>query len=131
MRYLTHAFAHPETLQRVRRWLVQGGFDPSRIEVHAHGTPRLSVFVERGETAEVEMIIDAVERTDPDGFPSFWDLSRVRHTARPVEKPSIAETPQPRSASFVVGWRPLDDTREVSRTTTDLHLLEAYIERGE
>ena len=33
MRYLTHQFAHLETLERARRWLVHAGFDSSQIEV--------------------------------------------------------------------------------------------------
>ena len=75
MRYITHEFAHPETLDRARRWLVQAGFDPSRIEAHSHGVPRLAVAVEPGEAAEVAMLIDAAEASDPDGFPSFLELA--------------------------------------------------------
>jgi hypothetical protein len=111
--------------------LVQAGFDPSRIEVHAHGTPRLAIAVEPGEAAEVERLIDAVEGTDPDGFPSFWDLALVHHFSTPVEALPSAETPQLQSTSFVVGWRPLDDRREIIQATTDLHLKEAYVERGD
>jgi hypothetical protein len=131
VRYITHAFAHRETLERARRWLVQAGFDPGRIEVHRHCTPRLAMAVEEaGEAAEIVMMIDAVERTDPDGFPSFWDLARGHHVAPPEEEPSATDTSHPRSASFVVGWRPLDDTREVVQAATDLRLREAYVERG-
>jgi hypothetical protein len=111
--------------------LVQAGFAPSRIEVHDHGAPRLAVAVEPGEAAEVEMLIDVVERTDPDGFPSFWDLARGSRVSSRDKETSLAETPQPHSVSFVVGWRPLDNTREVIQASTDLHLLEAYVERGQ
>ena len=53
MRYVTHQFSHVETLERARRWLVQAGIDPSRIEAHTHGMPRISVAVEGQADAEV------------------------------------------------------------------------------
>jgi hypothetical protein len=130
VRYVTHQFAHPETLERARRWLIQAGFDPSRIEVHVHGTPRLAVAVEPGEAAEVEMLIDAAEEGDPDGFPSYWEHARNLHVYPQEPAPPAAASLPPHSSSFVVGWRPMDDTREIIQTTTDLHLREAYIERG-
>ena len=37
VRYVTHQFAHLETLERARRWLVQAGIDPGRIEARTHG----------------------------------------------------------------------------------------------
>jgi hypothetical protein len=131
MRYVTHQFSHPETLDRARRWLVQAGFDPGRIEVHPQGTPRLAVAVKPGEAAEVEMVINAAEESDPDGFPSFWELARQHHIYPQTQEPLAYGALEPRVASFVVGWRPIDDDREIIQMTTDLHLREAYVERGE
>jgi hypothetical protein len=131
VRYITHAFAHPETLERMQRLLVLAGFDRSRIQVHSNGTPRLAVAVEPGEAAEVHMIIGAVERSDPDGLPSFLNHARGPYVLPTIAEAALAETPQPRADAFVVGWRPLDDVREVVRETSDLHLREAYLERGE
>ncbi len=91
MRYITHAFAHPETLERMQRLLVLAGFDRSRISVYANGTPRLAVAVEPGEAAEVHMIIGAVERSDPDGLLSFLDHARGPHVAVRVAEASFAE----------------------------------------
>jgi hypothetical protein len=131
VRYITHAFAHPETLERMHRLLVLAGFDRSRIQVHSSGTPRLAVAVEPGEAAEVHMIIGAVERSDPDGLLSFLDHARGPHVAARVAEGSLAETAAVRSDPFVVGWQPMDDRREVVRAATELHLQEAYVERGE
>ena len=131
MRYVTHQFAHFETLDRARRWLIQVGFDPSRLEVHTGGDLRLAVAVEEGEGAEVEMLIDAAEASDPDGFPSFLELARQRHINSPPEKPDDSGAPVAHSTSFVVGWRPIDNDREVIQTDTDTHLREAYVERGD
>ena len=49
MRYVTREFAHMETLERAKRWLTEVGFHPSRIEVHTHGTLRLTIKVEAGQ----------------------------------------------------------------------------------
>jgi len=131
MRYISHQFAHVETLERARRWLLQAGFDPSRIEAHTQGIPRLAMAVEPGESAEFELVIDAAESTDPEGNPSFWDLARQKHiylqTAADPRQMSDASQPH----SFVVGWRPIDTEREVSQTSTEMHLREGYVERGE
>ncbi len=131
MRYITHQFAHLETLERARRWLLQVGFDASRIEAHTQGIPRLAVAVEPGESAEVELVLDAAELTDPEGNPSFWDLARQKHIyLQPAADPwQFSEASQPHS--FVVGWRPIDSEREVLQTSTVMHLREGYVERGE
>jgi hypothetical protein len=130
MRYITHQFAHLETLERARRWLLQVGFDASRIEAHTQGIPRLALAVEPGESAEVELVIDAAESTDPDGNPSFWDLARQRHIylQAPANLQQTPELSEPHS--FVVGWRPIDSRREVWQTSTEMHLREGYVERG-
>jgi hypothetical protein len=128
MRYISHEFAHLETLERARRWLVQAGIEPSRIEVHTDGIPRLAVAVEFGEAAEVELIIAAAESGDPDGNPSFWDLARQKHVYPEPLEPSGSAIPETRSESFVIGWRPLDSDREVTQATTEVDLQRAYRE---
>jgi hypothetical protein len=128
MRYITHQFAHVETLERTVRWLLQAGFDPSRIEANRQGIPRIALAVGPGESAEVELIIDAAESTDPDGNPSFWDLARQKHIyveCGNTEKP----TPEYQPNSFVVGWRPVDTRREISQASTDADLREAYVKQ--
>ena len=131
MRYISHQFAHLETLERARRWLIQAGFDPNRIEALPQGIPRLAVAVEPGESAEVELIIDAAESTDPEGNPSIWDLARQKHiylqsgeAAREISEPE-------QHHSFVVGWRPIDAEREITQASTGEHLREGYVERGD
>ena len=79
MRYMTHQFAHVETLERARRWMVQAGIDRSRIEARTQGILSLAVAVEAGESAEVQRIIDVAESSDPDGYPGIWDLASRRH----------------------------------------------------
>ena len=54
MRYVTHQFGHAETLERARRWLVQAGIDPSRIEARPHAILNLAVAVKSGESAAVQ-----------------------------------------------------------------------------
>jgi hypothetical protein len=132
VRYVTHQFAHPETLDRARRWLVQVGFDPSRIEVQHRGIPRLAVAVGPGEAAEVALLIDAAEATDPDGFPSLrMEHAPSQHVYPQYDETGLTVARQPRAASLVVGWRPIDDDREVVQLTTDSNLIEAYVGYGD
>jgi len=103
--YWTHHFAHHETLRRARSWLIALGYTPDRMEVHPDGVPRLAVLVSPDELAEIEMVINAVERTDPEGWPSFWDVARqdrVYPTA-----PAAADGGIGRPAD-VIGWHPPD-----------------------
>lgn len=127
MRYLTHEFAHPETLERARRWLVQAGFDPNQIEVMTEGIPRISVRVEGGEGAEASMIINAAERGDPQGAPSFWDIAQQEHVHSHAPAPAI---PLPSDAlaprTFVVGFHAPEDRLEPADSETAIAMREAY-----
>jgi hypothetical protein len=127
VRYVTHQFAHVETLERAKRWLIEAGLDPTRIEAHTQGIPRIAVQAAPGEAAEIEWIIDAAESTDPEGNPSFWDIARQRHVypqpAAPADAPNVA-----RSESLLVGWRPLDAAREVTQESTDIELQRTFRE---
>ncbi len=129
MRYITHEFAHAETLDRAQRWLIQAGFDPNRIEVHHQGIPRIAVAVEPGEAAGVEMVINAAESSDPDGLPSFWDLARQHHVYPENLEPAVDAAAEASSASFVVGWRPVDSENEVSQASTEVELQKELRER--
>jgi hypothetical protein len=132
VRYITHEFAHPETLDRAHRWLIQAGFDPGRIEVHHQGIARIAVAVEPAEAAVVEMVINAAESGDPDGPPSLWDLVRQYHIHPQIEKPAESSAPESHT-SFVVSWHPIDAEREVTQATTasDAELHKALVERWE
>jgi hypothetical protein len=111
--------------------LVQAGFDPSRVAVHTHVTPRLAVVVGPGEAAEAELLIDAALASDPDGCPSFLDLAPEGLVELQPEGPGDSGTQQPHSNSFLIGWRPIDNDHEVYQTTTESRLREAYAERGD
>ena len=129
MRYITHEFAHAETLDRAQRWLIQAGFDPNRIEVNHQGIPRIAVAVEPGEAAGVEMVINAAESGDPDGLPSFWDLARQHHVYPESLPTAVDAAAQSSSASFVVGWRPVDSEKEVTQASTEVELQKELRER--
>jgi hypothetical protein len=107
MLYVTHHFAHLETLSIARRWLVQLGIEPSHIETHTHGIPRIAVAVRPEEAYEVEMVINAAELTDPDSWPSFWDVAQQPHVYPPrVEQ--TTEHPAPHAHATPIGWHPED-----------------------
>jgi hypothetical protein len=128
VRYVTHQFSHVETLERARRWLVQAGIDPSRIEAHTHGIPRISVAVDGAEAAEVHFVIDVAESSDPDGSPGIWDLARQYHIQRQGVDQSAVATTAAHSESFVVGWRPQDAELEITQIDTEVQLQKDFQE---
>jgi hypothetical protein len=105
--FFTHQFAHRETLHRARFWLAHLGIQPHQIQVQTTGIPRIAVIVPPGQVDEIQMLINAVERADPDGFPSFWELARQSHT-----DPTLAEeagVPEPeKTGGTPIGWHPPD-----------------------
>jgi hypothetical protein len=105
--YFTHHFAHRETLTRAHSWLTQLGFNPRRIETDASGIPRIVVKVEPHRLGAVKMLINAAERTDPDGFPTFWDEARRPHST-PREYPEGVLSEHQKPHASVIGWHPLD-----------------------
>lgn len=111
--YVTHQFANAETLDRAERWLRQYGFGPEQIETHRTGVPWLSVLVASERSDEVGSIISAAERTDPAGWPSFWELARIpREQARDAPPARAVEYATSRAP---IGWHPLEDDRGPSR----------------
>ena len=129
MSYLTHQFAHLETLDRARRWLVHAGFDPSQIEVMTDGIPRIAIKLAPGQAAEAAQVLDAVEQTDPQGLPSFWDLARQPHVHR--EHATVAETPatEMEAKTFVIGFRVPDDRPDLGTSVTAIAMRDAYTGR--
>jgi len=109
MAYMTHRFAHVETLQRVHRWLVQMGFDPSHIEVHESGTPWIALEMHPAQRVEAELLIDAAERTDPQGQPGFWDLVVLPHVD--TGGGPGADQLCHRAMTTVIGWHDPDGDR--------------------
>jgi hypothetical protein len=106
--YITHQFAHCETLDKAERWLLQLGFQPGQIEVHRDGVPWISVLVSGDQWDEAQMVFEAAELNDPDGWPSFWQLAKMPH-------PHFDAPPLDATASAVVtarpspvGWHPDD-----------------------
>jgi hypothetical protein len=129
MRYVTHQFAHIETLARARRWLVLAGIDPGRIEAHTRGIFRLAVGVAAGESAEVQRVIDVVESSDPDGHPGFWEMARRgHHVDQQASTAASAGGSATHSHSFVFGWHPQDANREWAQSDSGVELLKRHQE---
>jgi hypothetical protein len=107
MRYHTHQFAHPETLDRAWRWLIQAGISPDRMQVQHHGVPRMAVALELDELDGIEMVIHAAEMNDPDEPPSIWDVARPEPAELATSQEIASPTPIHR-ASFTLAWHPVD-----------------------
>ena len=105
--FYSHHFAHRDTLSRAHSWLTQLGFHPQRIEDHATWIPRIVMEVEPSKVDAVNQLINAIESTDPDGFPCFWDEARQPHDSSKeyhVAIPALRPEPHPTA----IGWHPLD-----------------------
>ena len=122
MHFVTHYFAHPETLCIARRWLIQLGFNPDHIEVSHEGTPRLALMVPDDRLEEAELLINAAELTDPDGWPGFWTLTE--HAQMLAPRMQVDESLATHQAqTTAIGWRPADGRK---RTTDNVPLTEIW-----
>jgi hypothetical protein len=105
MTLTTHRFHSFETMVRAREWLGWIGIPSDQIEVSSTGLPTLSVQTEFARLPEVEMVINAAELTDPDGWPPF-------DTVDPYQPMKIETTPSPsdtiESNTARIGWHPVD-----------------------
>jgi hypothetical protein len=70
--YMTHTFAHHETLSRAHSWLTQLGFHPREVAPTSR-VPRLVIVDDPHRIAAAKMLINAAENADPDGFTAFWE----------------------------------------------------------
>jgi hypothetical protein len=105
MAVTTHRFHSFETMALARDWLGKMGIPSDHIQVSAVGLPSLIVETEVSRLPEVEMIINAAETSDPEGWPS-WDTI-VQWT--PVAKePGQDETAAIHTHSTPIGWHPAD-----------------------
>ena len=126
MRYLTHQFAHPETLDRAHRWLIDAGVSPDRMHVHRHGVPSLTLSVEPAEVDGVELVIHAAEIGDPDGLPSFWELARLEPDAVPSQRDELGASTAPEPVhSFALEWHPVEPEYD-EETRRQIELQRAY-----
>ena len=105
--YLTHTFAHRETLSRAHTWLTQVGFHPREIEAHSAGLPRIVIEDDPLRLVAAKLLINAAEHADPDGFPGLWDNAPQLHgTPKDYHEHTPSEPHKPHSS--VIGWHPLD-----------------------
>jgi hypothetical protein len=117
--YYTHHFAHQETLRRAYEWLEALGYRPWDIDRRMGAIPVLGMAVEPGQMGEVELLINAIESTDPEGWPGIWDESKLPHLWNsPAGDESWPDGVEKRPSP--VGWHPLDASR---RESPELDLL--------
>jgi hypothetical protein len=128
VRYITHQFAHAETLDRAQRWLIHAGISPDRMQARHHGVPILAVAAEPGQVDGIEMVIDAAELTDPDGAPGFWQVARVEPTSTAIRDGTSSPEVRQREASFVLTWHPVDTIAD-EEVRSHIEQLKALLER--
>ena len=106
--YYIHHFAHHETLRRACDWLGQFGFHPDGPMPGEDDSPWLTLNVATGQLAEVELLVNAAENSDPLGWPSFWDEARQVHHCSELSS-NEAHHGQDRGGRVAIGWHPIDE----------------------
>jgi hypothetical protein len=100
--FYSHHFSRPETLTRACYWLSEFGIKPFQMQVDRDAC-RLNLLIGRGDSIEVESIINALESADPKGRPGVWEANEypgtVHHEAPPDSDPA---TP----SRSPISWRP-------------------------
>jgi hypothetical protein len=130
VRYVTHQFAHAETLDRAQRWLIHAGVAPERMQARHHGVPMLAVAAEPGQVDGIEMVIYAAELADPDGEPSFWHVARIQPTGTAIREGRSSREVQGRQSSFVLAWQPVDVIADEA-VRSQVEQMKAFLERWE
>jgi hypothetical protein len=130
VRYVTHQFAHAETLDRAQRWLIHAGIAPDRMQARHNGVPMLAVAAEPGEVDGIEMVIDAAELADPDGMPSIWHVARIEPTNMAVVEGTSSRPVQGGEPSFVLTWHPVDVIADEA-ARSEIEEVKAFLERWE
>src|ERR1700761_5669172 len=103
MSMTTHRFHSVQTLARAQEWLGQIGITPDRIEVSSTGLPSMTGQTDFSRMPEVEIVITAAERPDPEGWPAYdppGALPPIQIAAAPP-----AESHEPLHTS-PIGWHP-------------------------
>ena len=106
--YLTHTFAHRETLSRAHGWLTRLGFHPLEVHAPESSIPRLMIPVGPDRLAAAHMLINVAESADPDGFPSFWDKTEALPGTTSGHTGDIYSGRLSSPQSSGIGWHPLD-----------------------
>jgi hypothetical protein len=106
--YLTHTFAHRETLSRAQEWLTRLGFHPRQISSRSSSIPRLMIPVGPNNLAAAQILINVAESADPDGLPSLWEEGQRHRESLSANHDGSATAARDEPRSSVIGWHPLD-----------------------
>ncbi len=129
MRYVTHQFAHSETLDRARRWLREAGIAPDRMYVRGAGVPRLAVAAEPGEVDGIELVIHAAEMAHHLSSPSHETRGEADSPA--AGEPMDPAPPRRELASFALHWHPVDLAGDTEVVSAEVELQTAFQKRWE
>jgi hypothetical protein len=116
--YYVHHFAHHDTLRRACDWLDQFGFHPDRPTPGEADAPWLTLSVETSQLAEVELLVNAAENTDPLGWPSFWEEARQGYSRTELSSDK-SHRDHARGGKATIGWHPIDDVDALDRAEVE------------
>ncbi len=108
MRYMTHHFAHVETMQRARRWLVELGFDSTRIHTHGEHHPWMTILDTADRLAQARVIINAIEHGEHGKRHGVWDRPRDADHVEHHHGAHVHVHAHEHHESVTIGWHPPD-----------------------
>jgi hypothetical protein len=73
----SHRFGSVETLSRALGWLTHHGFEVVKSDDPSHDVSRLTLSVDFSKASAALALIDAIERSDPEGWPANATPSRT------------------------------------------------------
>jgi len=79
----SHRFGSVETLTRAKNWLTHHGFEVVNANEPSHDVSRLTLNVDFSQASAAFALIDSIERSDPDGWPSYSTPPRSIHSHAP------------------------------------------------
>jgi hypothetical protein len=109
--FYSHQFSRPETLTRACFWLSEFGIKPFQIQID-HDACRLNLLIGRGDSIEVESIINALESADPKGQPGVWEVNAYPGTTQ-LEAPPGSDPATPSRSP--ISWHPDERHSTVDR----------------
>jgi hypothetical protein len=105
----SHRFGSVETLNRAQHWLTELGFEVVKNSEPAHDVSRLTLSVDFSKAAAALALIDSIERSDPEGWPSHSSPSRTPHD-KPSQPAICAHGHHDHKSCTPICWHSHEDT---------------------
>jgi len=105
----SHRFGSVETLSRARYWMTRLGFEIVPTNPDSHDIARLSFNIDFSQASAALALIDSIEGTDPEGWPSMMSQTKKFRAEKSHASPGLDSSSQG-PARTPIHWHKRDDT---------------------